>query len=135
MNLTAFDGQLKVKNEAMAVLPDLWENMRTGSMSAKSTMENICTARHQCITAFCQLSTSNAKLRSHGREESAITAFISWKHVNRLFAGAPVWFPGSWKMRFWDEVAHTESHIDHEKGHQSTATQLGVKQKACGIIS
>ncbi|XDV41484.1 hypothetical protein PO909_010354 [Leuciscus waleckii] len=68
----------------MAVLPDLWENMRTGSMCAKSTVENICTARHQCITAFCQLSTSNAKLRSHGREESAITVLLS--HGNMLTA-------------------------------------------------
>lgn len=65
------------------------ENMRIEFMYAKSTVKNICTARHQCFTAFCQLSTSNAKLRSHGTEESAITELLSHGNLLTAFVQGP----------------------------------------------
>lgn len=98
MNVTALDNQkskmsqwlLKRFNCEKDVLHDLWENMRTESMCAKSTMKNICTAGHQCFTAFCQLSTSNAKLWSHGIEESAITELLSHGNMLTAFVQGPL---------------------------------------------
>lgn len=79
----------------------LWEKISTEPLCAKSTVENLCTARPQCFITLCQLATSNAVLQSHGMEKSAIAVLLSHKNTeNCLFAGAPACSPGSWKATY-----------------------------------